>query len=94
MRYTVGGMRQPDADLNLKILRTISLSVEFSCRARDRIVRRCLYQAEEYALVGLHSDILDTLLLLGHLSLLCDLQHSLQCIDEEDGDKDERNFQL
>lgn len=47
-----------------------------------------------YALVGLHSDVLNTLLLLGGLTFLRNLQHSLQCVDEEDGDEDERYFEL
>jgi hypothetical protein len=37
---------------------------------------------------------LDSLLLLGSLTFLSHLQHSLQSVDKEDGDEDECDFQL
>jgi hypothetical protein len=48
----------------------------------------------KYALVGLDSNILDALLVLGNLTFLCDLQHPLQRIDEENGHEDEGDFEL
>lgn len=96
MRYTTDKLYQAsNIDTSHDSILTISLSVEFPCRAKDQRINKNMPSSERvYALVGLHSDVLNTLLLLGGLTFLRNLQHSLQCVDEEDGDEDERYFEL